>query len=96
MFVRQGLFQIVHCFLVVVNGDVLLGFCLSQYTYFRLISNALNMNVSGARPNALAHSASLRFIMFVQKYTDSCYIVSCTDSTLIPDLTVQAIVHELS
>ena len=71
MFVRQGLFQIVHCFLVVVNGDVILGFCLSQHTWngknrdFPLISNALNMNVSGARPNAHAHSAGLRFIMFV-------------------------------
>ena len=71
MFVRQGLFQLVHCFLVVVGGDVILGFCLSQHTWngktrdFRLISYALNMNVSGARPNALAHSAGLRFIMFV-------------------------------
>ena len=72
MFVRQGLFQIVHCFLVNVNGDVILGFCLSQHTWngknrdFPLISDALNIiNVSGARPNTLAHSAGLRFIMFV-------------------------------
>ena len=72
MFVRQGLFQIVHCFLVVVNGDAILGFCLSQHTWngknrdFPLISDALNiMNVSEARPNTLAHSAGLRFIMIV-------------------------------
>ena len=71
MFVRQGIFQIVHCFLVVMNGDVFLGFCLSQHTWngknrdFPLISDALNINVFGARPNTLAHSAGLRFIMFV-------------------------------
>ena len=74
MFVRQGLFQIVHCFLVVVNGAVILGFCLSQRTHIErekprlpsdTVSNTLNMNVSGARPNTLAHSAGLRFIIFV-------------------------------
>ena len=71
MFVRQGLFQVAHCFLVIVNGDVILDFSLSQHTWngenrdFPLISNALTMNVSGARPNALAHSAGLRFIVFV-------------------------------
>ena len=54
MFVQQDLFQIEHCFrlVVVANGAVTLGFCLSQGAEhgkkcdFPLILNALNINNS--------------------------------------------------
>ena len=54
-----------------------------------MISNVLNMNVSGARPNALACTARAWVGVYhagLYKNTGTCYIDCCKDSSLVPYL----------